>query len=167
MSECVVGGRFEDFGRFERALKVFKEAGVRNYSAYGPVSLVELDHLLPWRPSLVNWFAYAGAIAGLVTFYLMCRLSSLLFDLITGGKPAISNVPFVVVTYEGTILLGAIGAFIGVIFLARLARPRMEKPAGSRYTGDSFGIEGPCTFVERGWVVSVLTQCQADEIYGE
>lgn len=139
-----VRARFEDYGSFRSALKTLKDGGVRDYEASGPINLAEIEHLMPERRSYVRGYATLGATVGLVVFSFMCRESSLLYSLVTGGKPPISNVPFVIVAYEGTILLGAIAALAATLALARLGRWKLPADYDTRITGDSFGISISC-----------------------
>ncbi len=165
MAGCVVRARYEDIERFEHALKALKESGATDYRAYGPVNLTEFEDLMPKRGSRVELLATFGGAIGLIVFFLMCVLSALLYNLITGGKPPISNVPFVIVAYEGTILLGAIAAFVGTVYLARLLLPDVPAGYDARFSQDSFGIEVPCESADRQKTVDLLVESGASEIY--
>lgn len=162
--KCLIRARFEDYHKFGHALKTLKESYVLNYKAYGPVNLTEFENLMPAEGSWVRGFATAGAITGLVGFYFMCKWSSLLYSLITGGKPPVSNVPFVIVSYEGTILLGAIAAFVATLYFARLSGAEVPAHYDKRYSGDSFGIEVPCEDADAERIVRLLEGSGAVEV---
>lgn len=160
---CVTA-RYDNFDRFKDALRAMKDAGFRNYEAYGPVGLAGLEDLMPREGSTVRGWATAGAIVGLVSFWYMCMKSSLIYGLITGGKPPVSNVPFVIVSYEGTILVGALAAFISTVLLSRLQPRKPPSDYDPRFNSDSFGIEVRCGTGERAHVMEVLSRTGAAEI---
>jgi hypothetical protein len=140
---------------FVHALEALKAFGAPDYDAYGPTNLDEFGHLMPAAgPGLfarlrsgspVRSVATVGAIIGLVSFFLMCVLSALIYAITTWGKPPWSNVPFVIPTYEGTILIGGIGAFFAVLALARLTGRTPSPRYDRRFSGDAFGIWIACT----------------------
>ena len=119
---------------------------------------------MPKRGSTVRIYATVGALIGLSSFFFMCTASSLIYNLVTGGKPPISNWPFIIVSYEGTILLGAISAFFAVWALARLPSWGGVAPSGGQFCGDSFGIVVECLPEQRGSVVDLLNASGASEI---
>jgi hypothetical protein len=159
---CVMA-RFEDFEHFVEALKSLKESGKYRYEAYGPTNLLELEHLMPAQGSGVRIWATAGALIGMATFWLMCILSSLIYSIYTGGKPPISNVPFVIPAYEGTILCGSIGAFVAVAFCVRFSPHRPPNQYNPRFSGDSYGIAVYCAGREREALVKELVERGAED----
>lgn len=155
---------FGSFTDFERALRSLMESGQRRYEAFGPIDLKDVEDLMPRRGSSVQVFATAGAFIGLVLFFLMCVAASLLYGQVVGGKPPVSKAPFIIVSYEGTILLGAMAAFIATIVLARL-RPRKPAPDyDPRFSGADFGIDVYSDPDERNQVVELLREAGAVEI---
>ena len=66
------------------------------------------------------------------------------WPLITGGKPTISIPPLVVISFEVTMLLGALGAVAGFLLLSGL--PAFAPPASydSRFSEDRFGVLVTC-----------------------
>lgn len=156
--------RFDEFDRFRAALARLKESSnVNDYTAYGPTNLDEVADLMPRQNSPVRITATAGAVIGLLVFWTMCWTTSLIYALIVGGKPPWVNVPFVVPTYEGTILVGSIFAFLGAILFARLD-VRKPPPDLDRFTGDSYGIRVCCAPSECSVVRAMLEECGAEEV---
>jgi len=152
---CVMA-RFEDYESFVDALRSLKASGQYHYEAYGPTNLVDLEDLMPSQGSGVRIWATAGALIGMATFWLMCALSSLIYNIYVGGKPPVSNIPFVIPAYEGTILCGAIGAFIAVAFSVRFSPRRPSAEYDTRFSGDSYGIAVHCAGREREDVAKLL-----------
>ncbi|MCL5103457.1 MAG: DUF3341 domain-containing protein [Armatimonadetes bacterium] len=159
-----VRARFDDYEAFKKALRTLKDSGMRHYDAYGPTNLKEIEDLMPAKGSGVRVWATAGAFTGLVTFWLMCTMTAVIFGLIVGGKPPISNLPYIIPAYEGTILLGSIAAFIVGLYYARL-RPQ-ELPVGydPRFSRDSYGVVIRCEPGERGRVAEQMRDAGAVEV---
>lgn len=155
---------FEDRESFEMALGALKDSPADDYEAYGPTNLAKMAHLMRKRSSPVRAFATIGAITGLVSFFYMCVATSLVFKIITGGKPPWSNVPFVVPTYEGTILLGAIGAFLATLFFAVLYGRSLPLEYDRRFTGADYGINVYVTADKKAGIVELLKNMGAVEI---
>lgn len=155
---------FDTFDSFEHALHKIKDAHVTDYQAYGPINLVEIEDLMPRKWSPVRGIATIGAILGLTLFLYMCIKSSMIYDLIVGGKPPVTLVPYVIVGYEGTILLGALFAFFAVIISALLLTRTTPEEEESRFTSDRFGIEVRFEENRRDTVVGILRDSGASEV---
>lgn len=160
-----VQARFEDFERFKDALRKLKDSAMRDYEAYGPTNLQDIEDLMPPRRSLVRHWATSGGIIGLASFWLMCVWSSVIYNLVVGGKPPISNVPYVIPAYEGTILLGSIGAFVAAILYALLGLHNVPPDFDPRFTQDSYGIQVQCKPSEEKRIIELLNNSGAVEVY--
>ncbi len=179
-----VVGKFEDFDAFKRALGSLQVSGVPDYEAYGPVNLDELGPLMPARMiprsfketvveiltgrnvSPVRGVATVGAITGLCLFFYMAVATSNIYKLIVGGKPPVSRVPYVVIAYEGTILLGAIAAFVATLYYARLIFGRQAMPEyDPRFSGDLFGVGASCAPEQVESTMELLRNAGAVEVY--
>jgi hypothetical protein len=58
-----------------------------------------------------------------------------------GGKPLVSVPPFIVITFEGTILWGSLFTFVGLLLFCRLpARNHPKEVEDPRFSNDHFGI---------------------------
>lgn len=162
---ATIRARFDDYDAFKTALMGLHDNEVGQYTAYGPTSLDEdeIRELMPEKRSPVRLWATIGAIVGLVSFWLMCILTSLVYDLITGGKPAVSNVPFVVPAYEGTILVGSIFGFFAGLYFARLdiIEPANYDPS---FVQTDYGIDVKPSLFKRNQVIDLLKDAGATEI---
>lgn len=160
-----IQARYDDYDQFRNGLQGLKDAHMPRYEAYGPTNLLEIEELMPERSSLVRGWATSGALIGLSTFWIMCVTTALIYSIITGGKPPVSNVPFVIPMYEGTILVGSILGFLAGLYYARLG-PRFP-PLGfsPRFTEDSYGIVVQCSPRQKNSVLNILRQSGASEIH--
>ena len=88
----------------------------------------------------------AGALAGCTGGFALAIGTGLVNNLVVGAKPAVSVIPYCVIAFEGTILLGTLATFAGLLFHARLARPPLALPSGydGRFTRDRFGLFAAC-----------------------
>lgn len=155
---------FFDYECFVEGLKSLKDAHYMDYTAFGPTNLHEIEHLMPVKGSAVRVYATLGAILGLITFWLMCIFTSRIYMLITGGKPAVSNVPFIIPAYEGTILTGSIFAFIAVLIIAALGSHLPPADYDPRYSENAYGIELLCEDTRADKAVKLLEDAGATEV---
>lgn len=166
MPTNLIRARFESIESFECALEKLKNAGHQRYEAYGPVDLKCMEDLMPREGSKVRHWATAGGLIGLLSFWYMCVAAALIYSLYVGGKPPVTNVPYVVVMYEGTILVGSILAFFVGVILARLWPRKPPAEFDTRYSGSSFGIHVECEAAQETRVKAMLRECGAVEIDG-
>ena len=160
-----VRGVFDDWDAMKSALRVLKETRGFGYTAYAPVNLKEVEDLMPAKFSFVRGWATAGAALGLAAFYVMCVLTSMIYGLIVGGKPPVSNVPYVIPTYEGTILFGSISGFVAGLLYACIGPKPLPPSYDPRFSEDCFGIEITCGSDERDHMSGVLKSAGAVEVY--
>jgi hypothetical protein len=160
-----VSATYDNYEELVSALRAVKESGIRDYEAYGPISLAEVEDLMPRRESAVRTWATGGALVGVVSFWYMCVRSSLIYSIITGGKPPVSNVPFVILMYEGTILVGALAAFIATIVLAHLWFREPPPDYDPQFSGSDFGIQVRCHPGEKEHALEVLRSTSAVEVH--
>lgn len=160
-----VRGIFDDWDHMKGALAELKQIRGSGYTAYGPVDLTEVEDLMPAKSSLVRGWATVGGLFGMALFFAMCVMTSIIFNLVVGGKPPISNVPYLIPTYEGTILLGAICAFIAGLVYARVRMRPLPEDYDTRFSGDTFGVEVACEAAERAGVIDLLKNAGAVEVH--
>ena len=147
-----------------KALTVAKEKqDVEILDVFSPVPVEEVTELLLPSRSPVRFVTFVFAVMGMVGGFALAILTSIIWDLIVGGKPVTHHVPFVVVGFELTILSGAIGTFLALLFFSRL--PNRKFPGGGyrpEFSLDRFGV----------WLTGDLEQARkllkdagADDVY--
>lgn len=159
-----IAARFDDFEAFKHALETLKESRVRRYEAYGPTNLKEIENLMPGKGSRVRVWATSGAIVGLAAFWIMCVFTALIYSLYVGGKPPVSNVPYIIPAYEGTILMGSIGAFFAGLMYAFMGLHELPSNYNPRFSQDSYGIEVYGKHRDRERYASLLRDAGAVEV---
>ena len=118
---------------FLSAAENLKTSGFDNISLLSPVPLEEAQEVLGLGKSPVRRFALAGAIIGAIAGFAMAAGTALVFILPTGGRAIITIPPYLIITYEMTILFGVLFTLIGFHFVSGLPawRDRPYLPAAN------------------------------------
>ena len=105
---------------FLAAAKNLRSSGFDNISLLSPVPLKEAQEVLGLGKSPVRHYSLAGAIIGAISGFAMAAGTALVFILPTGGRAIITIPPFLIITYEMTILFGVLFTLIGFHFVSGL-----------------------------------------------
>ncbi len=115
---------FEEHDQLLEAAKKAYEAGYREMDAYSPFPIEELAGAMGHEYSLVPLFTLMGGIAGGLGGYFMEWYSmGRLYPLNVGGRPLNSWPNFIPITFELTVLIASLSAFVGMLVLNRLPQP--------------------------------------------
>ena len=99
-------------------------AGYRKIDAYSPFPVEELAEAIGFHKNYVPLVTLIGAITGGLTGYLMQYwIAAIAYPVNVGGRPYHSWPAFIIVTFEMTILFGAISAVFGMLALNGLPMP--------------------------------------------
>ncbi len=149
---------------FLAAAENLKSSGFDNISLLSPVPLKEAQQVLGLGKSPVRHFSLAGAIIGALFGFGMSVATALTFILPTGGRAIITVPPYLIITYEMTILMGVIFTLIGFHFVSGLPAWR-DKPYLPSANIDRFvvvveyGTDSEATRAE-----TIIRQAGAEEI---
>ncbi len=124
---------------FLAAAKNLRSSGFDNISLLSPVPLEEAQEVLGLGKSPVRRYSLAGAIIGAISGFAMAAGTALVFILPTGGRAIITVPPFLIITYEMTILLGVLFTLIGFHFVSGLPAWR-DRPYLSSAGTDKFVV---------------------------
>ncbi len=118
---------------FLNAAENLKSSGFDNISLLSPLPLEEAQEVLGLGKSPVRRFALAGAIIGAISGFAMAAGTALVFILPTGGRAIITIPPYLIITYEMTILFGVLFTLLGFHFVSGLPawRDRPYLPAAN------------------------------------
>jgi hypothetical protein len=146
------------------ALRRLTSAGHSIKTVFSPLPLPEVQQIVGARPSPVRPIVLLGAVAGGLGLLSLAVYAHLSFGLITGGKPVLPWVPWVVVCFEGSILGGVVFGAIGWILKGRL--PRLSPPPGyeGAFSRNRFGVLVACPFGETESVERALREEGAEEV---
>lgn len=114
----------------------------RNLSCrvYSPARCEEALAVLGLPPSPIRFLTLAGFLSGTVTGFALCAFTALRWGLIVSGKPVLAWVPFVVVAFELSVLLGVLSTLAGMLLLGRLPGRRLPSHYDPRFSSDRFGL---------------------------
>ena len=147
------------------ALKALKEANQPIETVYSPVRRDEIQEAMGLRPSTVRAFTLVGGVLGGIAGVSLASYAHLRWNLITSGKPVLAWILFVVVFFEGLILISVLFNVISMVLKGRMPRSRLPIAYDPRFTQDRFGILVSCTWDEVGRVSNILKESGAEEVH--
>ena len=115
------------------AARVLREKGVEGVELFSPIPLHGADEALGLGKSWVRVFTLCGAILGAIGGFALCVWTATRFILPTAGRPIIALPPYLLITYEATILLGTLMTLLGFFVVSRLPawKDRAYQPASN------------------------------------
>jgi len=126
------------------AAEKVRDAGYRRWDAFTPFPVHGMDRAMGMKNSMVGWFSFIGGVAGYTTGMVMIWwMNAVDYKLVVGGKPTFSPYAAFPPSYELTILFGAFGAVLGMLFMNRLPRlhhPLLKHRRFAQVTHDKFFI---------------------------
>ena len=131
---------------FLAAAENLVSSGFDDVSLLSPLPLEEAQEVLGLGKSPVRRFSLAGALIGAASGLAMCVATALVFILPTGGRAIIALPPYLVITYEMTILFGVLFTLLGFHFVSGLPawrdKPYLESANIDRFVVVVEGTEG-------------------------
>jgi hypothetical protein len=125
--EKTLYGLMAEFEEHEELLEATRRAfaeGYRRMDAYSPFPVEGLAEALGHENSAIPLFTLAGGvIGGLGAYFMEWIAMAKLYPLNVGGRPHNSWPNFIPVTFELTVLIASVAAFLGVFILNRLPQP--------------------------------------------
>jgi len=144
-------GCVAEFASEEALLEAARAMRARDYTrleAYTPYPVEGLEQVLALKRSWLNWLVFPVAMSGAGLGYLIqCYVNAINYPLNVGGRPPHSWPAFIPITFETSVLLGGVSAFVLFFLLARLPRlwqPIFDLPGFSSASDNGFwlGIDG-------------------------
>lgn len=168
VSPSTVKSVFAHLDCLVEGIDALKRAGIRDIVVTAPLPRHEIEELLyEGRPSPVRWFTLTGAIFGGVMGFSLCSLTHLNWAMIMpAGKPLVSIPPFLVITFESTVLWGCLFTLVGMMLLSRLPSHDLQVEATDpRFSDDVFGlIVNNLGKKQSAMVVEMLNEAGAIEV---
>lgn len=106
-------GIFKYQDDFLDATRRLHQSGFEKLTMMSPIPMHEIEAILRKKKPVIRRFSLAGAIFGAIFGFAMATGSALSFIQPTGGRPIIPFPPFLVISYEMTILFGVLATLIG------------------------------------------------------
>jgi hypothetical protein len=133
-------------------------------TVFSPFPLPEAQDILGERPSAVRWGVLLGALLGAASLVGVAVYAHLSYNLITGGKPVLPWIAWVVVCFEGVMLGGVTAGTLSWILFGRLPQLRPPRGYDGAFSQDRFGILVECTREEEEPVRRLLEEEGAEEV---
>jgi hypothetical protein len=157
-------GLFQDYHEFVEATKKLKGSGFDDISLMSPIPLEGMEEILGEKKSVIKRFTFLGGIIGALSGFLLAAGTSVYYILPTGGRPIITYPPFLLISYEVTILFGILFTLVGFFISSRL--PALQDRTYSYETNvDNFGILVRCKPHDNEQLVEdIMREAGADDI---
>lgn len=144
------------------AIRSLKEMGYRDFTVYTPAPNHAVMDAVGHKTSPVRLWSLVGGLTGVSLGFLMTIWMSLDYPIVVGGKPIPSWVPYVVIAFELTILIGALSTLTGLVVHTIISHRKAAYDP--RFTDDHIGIFVPCADDRRSSVQEMLTSAGAEEV---
>ena len=130
------------------AAGALKGAGFDSPTVISPIPLHGIDEVLGKKKSVIKRFTFFGALFGGIAGFSLAAGTAVIYVHATGGRPVIAIPPFLIITYELTILCGILATVCGFILGSRLPafKDRVYVP---EVAVDKFAVTVSCEDTER------------------
>jgi len=155
------------FGDPESALDAagqLKSAGFEGLEVLSPIPIHGIDEVLGPKKSVIKRFTLFGAIFGGLFGFALAAGTAVLYLHPTGGRPIITIPPFLIISYEMTILFGILFTVLGFLFSARFPAIR-ERVYAPEAAVDKFVVTVACDTDESvDRAAAILNAAGAEEV---
>ncbi|MCB9745919.1 MAG: DUF3341 domain-containing protein [Alphaproteobacteria bacterium] len=166
-----VKGVFPHLDNLLTAIGRLRKAGFNDFTVASPLPRHEIEEAIyEGRPSPIRWWTLTGALIGGTGGFTLSSLASAVWPMaLPGGKPVVSVPPFVVITFECTVLIGGLVTLLGLIYHCRLPSFDLDvEVQDPRYTLDRFGlVVHGVTGAKASEVSELLNGAGAEEVSGQ
>lgn len=165
-----VMAEFDNPTALVNATRAVRDRGYRKLDAYTPFPIEELNDVLHLHKNKLPLIVLAGGILGGLTGYLLQYFVTVIyFPINVGGRPLHSWPSYIIITFELTILFGAISTVLGLLALCGLPMPYhpvFNVPRFSAASRDRFFlcIEATDPLFDRQRTSGLLSTLEATEV---
>ncbi len=158
-------GLFHDPDSALAAAGQLKEAGFARPELLSPIPIHGVEDVLGPKKSVIKRFTLFGAIFGGLGGFALAAGTAVMYLHPTGGRPIITFPPFLIITYEMTILFGILATVLGFLISARFPaiRDRVYLP---EVAVDKFAVTVVCDSDESlGRAEAILRSAGAEQFH--
>lgn len=152
-------------GRLLDAVRNLCGSGFNRMEFYSPVKLADVERVMGRPKSPVRLWTLIGGIAGLAGGFWLAAGTAAVNGLVVGGKPPVSWIPYCVIAFEGTILVGSLANLLGLVLHSRLFGRRLPACYDPRFSRDRFGLVVTCRTGETDRLQALLSASGAEELH--
>lgn len=172
--------QFDDVDTILHAANNVRKAGFTRWDVFTPFPVHGMNRAMGLRPTILPYIVLVAGLIGAATgigmqLFTMATNIELLpvflqgYPFVISGKPYESIPAFIPVTFELTVLLAAMAAFLGMILLNRLPRlyhPTFRSARFRRVTTDKFfiAVEAADPVYDHGRTESLLRELGASHV---
>ena len=147
------------------AMKNLREATFDRVEFFSPFRIDEAAALVGRTKNPVRLWTLIGAMSGCIGGFWLAIGSAAVNNLVVGAKfTPVAYIPYCIVGFEGTILLGVLGNLAGMLFHSRLGRLQLPAGYNGRFTQDRFGLLVKCAPQQVDEVKSLLSLANAEAV---
>ena len=155
---------YDSAAKVTTASAVIRREALGDVVVYSPTARPALvfSH---WSPvSAVRVFTLVGGLIGCAIGVGLSVYTMLAWPSVVGGRLGVSIPPIVVITFEMSMLFGALGGFLGFLVLGKLPRFRVSDGFDERFMDDRFGLVVTCDDEYADTVSTNLRLAGAEEV---
>ena len=163
MASNALGLFLDPYSALEAARRL-KGAGFARPELISPIPIHGVEDVLGPKKSVIRRFTFFGGIFGALSGFTLAAGTAVLYLHPTGGRPIITIPPFLIITYEMTILFGILATVLGFLISARFPaiRERVYVPEAGV---DRFAVTVACDNEERlGRAEAILREAGAEKV---
>jgi hypothetical protein len=143
-SSAVVQSVYAHLDCLLEGIEALKKAGFKKQLVVtSPLPRHEIEEMIyEGEPSPVRWYTLAGALFGGISGFAICSFMALNWPMVMpAGKPHVSIPPYLVITFEATVLWGSFATLLGMLVTARLPANDLQiEVTDPRFSDDVFSI---------------------------
>ena len=157
-------GLFRDPETALAAAAQLKSSGFEGLEVMSPIPIHGIDDVLGEKKSVIKRFTLFGGITGALFGFALAAGTAVLYVHPTGGRPVITFPPFLIITYEMTILFGILATVLGFLISARFPAIR-ERVYVPETAVDKFGVTVSCDSADASTrAETILREAGAEEV---
>jgi hypothetical protein len=157
-------GLFHDPESALEAAGRLKVAGYADLEIMSPIPIHGVEDVLGPKKSVIKRFTLFGGIFGGLAGFALAAGTAVMYVHPTGGRPIITIPPFLIITYEMTILFGILATVLGFLISARFPaiRERVYVPESAV---DKFAVTVSCGSEDQlNGAATILRDSGAEEV---
>lgn len=160
-------GAFHEIDATVHAIEELKEERFGDITVFTPTPRHELEHVMAHPPSRVRLYTLIFGLLGMTFGYWIPVWISDYWPIVVGGKAIATWVPFTILGFEVTVLIGGLMTVYAMFGLAHV--PRLTTTVGydPRFSGGHFGVWVVTDPDRMEQAMSVLRKHGAEEVRRE
>ena len=160
-------GAFQEIDAAVHAIEELKKERFGDITVFTPTPRHEFEHVMAHPPSKVRVYTLIFGLLGMTFGYWIAVWISDYWPIVVGGKAIATWVPFTILGFEVTVLIGGLMTVYAMFGLAHV--PRLTTTVGydPRFSGGHFGVWVVTDPDRADAAMSILQRHGAEEVRRE